>query len=342
MPAWQRALSDRVAADIVLTWIVAAATYLVVAVDAPAAIRIAVAGPALFVLPGYVLVATLFPHRGPAAASGHLSSPSGLDRVTTRERFALAFGLSLAILPVLGILIAVSPWGFSESTIALTFLAFVGLGGLLAAVVRRRLPPEDRFHVPLDRWAAEARAAFWGGSPVDRVLNLLLIASVLVALLAVGGAFAIPQDGQTFTDFAVLTENDDGDLVAGGYPDDLPPGESASLVTAVENHEDEPTEYTVVVTMERVEGAGDGDASEGASGGGRDATVTERVELQRYTDAVDPGERWTHRHELEPAISGSSVRVHYYLYRGEAPSDPDATSAYRHLYFWLSADDGDA
>ncbi len=327
MPAWQRALSDRVAADVVLAWILAAVTYLVVAIDAPAAIRMAIGGSALFVLPGYVLVAVLFPHRGPVAAPGRLSSLRGLDRVTARERMALSFGLSLAFLPVLGIGIALSPWGFSEAAIVGGLVTFVAVGGLIAALVRRRLPPQDRFRIPLATWAGELRAALLDGSPGERTVNALVIASVVLALLTVGGALAMPQDGQTFTNFAVLTENDDGQLIAGDYPSELGPNGSASLVTAVENHEQETINYTVVVTVER-----------NASADASDRTV----ELDRYSASVDPGERWSHRHAFQPTISGSQLRVHYYLYRGGAPADADAATAYRHLYFWLSAPSGDA
>lgn len=336
MPAWQRALSDRVAVDIVLAWVLAGATYLAVAIGAPTPIRVVVAGVALFSLPGYVLVAILFPHRGPVAAPGRLSSLRGLDSVTARERFALSFGLSLAMLPVLGIAIALSPWGYSAGTVAAAFAIFVALGGLIAAVVRRRLPPEDRFRIPLARWAGEFRGALWTGSATERALNAVVLASIVVGLLAVGGAVAVPQGGETFTDFAVLGEDEVGDLVAGNFPEELAPDESASLVTAVENHEGETTDYTVVVTAEQR--------------GGDAANRT--VELQRYEATVDPGERWTHRHELQPGPavsepadaggSGSDVRVDYYLYRGDAPDDPGAESAYRHLFLWLSVTDGAA
>lgn len=334
MPAWQRAFSDRIAADIVLAWLLAAVTYLAVAIDAPTAIRMAIGGSALFVLPGYVLVAVLFPHRGPVAAPGRLSSLRGLDRVTARERVALSFGLSIAFLPVLGIAVAVSPWGFSETSVVGGLVAFVVLGGLLAALVRRRLPPQERFRIPLAGWTSELRAALFRGSPGERTVNALVIVSVIVAMITVGGALAMPQGGQTFTNFAVLAENDDGQLVAGDYPAELAPNESTSLVTTVENHEGTTTNYTVVVTLERNGTAPGGNGSAAASG--------RTVELERYSASVEPGERWAHRHELRPALSGSQLRVNYYLYRGDPPSDAGAESAYRHLYFWLSTADGDA
>jgi len=327
MPAWQRALSDRVAVDIVLAWVLAGAAYIAVAVGAPTPIRVVVGGVALFRLPVYVLAAILFPHRGPVAAPGRLSSLRGLDSVTARERFALSFGLSLAMLPVLGIAVALSPWGFSDSSVAATFAVFVAVGGLLAAVVRRRLPPEDRFRIPVARWAGELRGALFTGSLSERAINAFVLASIVVGLLAVGGALAMPQDGQTFSDFAVLTEDENGELVAGGYPDDLAPDESATLVTAVENHEDETTDYTVVVTAE-------------PRNGGENAGQS--VELERYQATVDPGERWTHRHEIQPEVESSEVRVDYYLYRGDAPAQPDAESAYRHLFLWFSVTDGAA
>lgn len=340
MPAWQRALSDRVAVDIVLAWLVAAATYVAVAIDAPPVLRVLLAGTALLVLPGYVVVAVLFPHRGAVAAPGRLSTFRGPDGVSSRERLALAFGLSLAMLPVIGILVSISPWGFSESTVAGAFAAFVGVGGLFAAVVRRRLPPAKRFRIPIDRWTTDLRGALGRGSATERAVNALVIASVVVALLAAGGALAVPQGGESFTDFAVLAENDDGELVAGGYPDDLAANGSATLVTAVENREGEPTTYTVVVTMERMDASADGSNASGGAAPGANASDGATVELQRFEATVEPGQRWTRRHEVEPALAGERVRVHYYLYRGDAPATPDASSAYRHL--WLSVSNGAA
>ncbi|AGN02200.1 hypothetical protein L593_11275 [Salinarchaeum sp. Harcht-Bsk1] len=328
MPGWQRALSDRVAVDIVIAWAVAATTFLAVVIDAPQAIRVLFGGSALVVLPGYVLVAMLFPHRGSVAAPGRLSSIGAPDRVNWRVRLALSFGLSLALLPLLGIVVSVSPWGFSDQTVAAAFLAFVVIGGLLAAIVRRRLPPEDRFRIPLDRWVGEVQAALWSGPPTKRALNALVLLSIGVALVAAGGVIAMPQGGQSFTDFAVLSENDDDELVAGGYPEELDADDPAPLVTAVENHEGDPTEYTVVVTMERRPAAG--------SDAGGDATASgETVELHRYSATVAPGQRWTQRHELRPALDGDRLRVHYYLYRGDAPTEPDASTAYRHLWVTL-------
>lgn len=340
MPAWQRALSDRVAVDIVLAWFLAAASYAVVAIDATPALRVLLGGTALLVLPGYVVVALLFPHRGTVAAPGRLSTFRGPDGVSARERLALAFGLSLAMLPVLGILVSILPWGFSESTVAGAFAAFVGVGGLLAAVVRRRLPPAKRFRLPIDRWTRDLRGALGRGSTTERAVNVLVIASVVVALLAAGGALAVPQGGESFTDFGVLSENDDGDLVAGGYPDDLAANGSASLVTSVENHEGESTTYTVVVTMERMDASPGGSNASGGAAPETNASNGSTVELHRFEATVEPDQRWTRRHEVEPALSGERVRVNYYLYRGEAPATPDASSAYRHL--WLSVSNGDA
>jgi len=338
MPGWQRALSDRVAVDIVLAWALAATTYLAVVFDVPPALRVLFGGAALVVLPGYVLVALLFPHRSAAAAPGRLATIGGPDRVNTRTRLALSFGLSLAVLPVLGILISVSPWGFSEQTVAGAFLAFVGIGGLLGAAVRRRLPPEDRFRIPIDRWTGELRSALWTGPPAQRALNAVVLLSIGVALVAAGGVIAVPQGGQSFTDFAVLSANGDGELVAGGYPDDLETNGSATLVTAVENHEGETTTYTIVVTMERLQPDG---ATGGANASASNDTVSgERVELQRFSATVEPGQRWTQRHEVQPELDADSRRVHYYLYRGEAPAAVGPDSAYRHL--WLTFGDGAA
>jgi hypothetical protein len=79
--------------------------------------------PLVFFLPGYVLVAALFPGRG-----------AGLK---VEERALLSIGLSLALVALGGLLLNQSPWGLQADSWA----AFLGLFTLGAAVVAVLRPP---------------------------------------------------------------------------------------------------------------------------------------------------------------------------------------------------------
>lgn len=313
LPGWQRTLSRWIPLDVVLAWALAAVAATAVLAGTDGFLRAALATPLLFVLPGYVLVATLFPQRDLPALEGPAMFGEQ-DRVGLRERLALSFGLSVALLPLFGIVLALSPWSVDAGPVLGVLVAFVGVVGVVAALRRRRLPEHVRFHLPVHRWIEEGRRAVSEGPTIDRVLNVVLLAAVLLALGTAGYALAVPQDGEQFTDVAVLTE-DGGELVANDYPDEVAAGQSAELITAIENHEGQEHTYHVVVTLER--------PADGAE-----------AEVNRFGRSLAPGERWTERHEVTPELTGERLRLNYYVYRDGVPEEVGPETAYEHV--WVS------
>lgn len=315
----QRRLAGAVPLDVAGVWALAALAGWIALEWGAGAPRFLLGSALLFLLPGYLVVAVLFPHRESAAhAAPSILAPG--DRIGLRERLALSFGLSVAVLPLLALALVLSPFPLRAPWFVAEWLGFVALAGVVAAFRRRRLAPEDRYLLPIADWVAETRHALGAGSRRDRILNAALLASVLLALGTGGLAIAAPLDGEQFTSLAVLTE-DGENLTAGNYPAQLEAGESADLVTAVENHEGSEQEYTVVVVAERPASSERGRATE---------------ELLRYEGIADPGETWTNDHEVEPTLVGPNVRINYYLYRGDPPEDVGTVSAYRHAYLWVS------
>jgi len=59
---------------------------------------------------------------------------------------------------------------------------------------------------------------------------------MLVAVASVGYAVAVPKEGESFTEFYLLTEGEDGELVADGYPTEFVRGEGQPLVVGVGNN----------------------------------------------------------------------------------------------------------
>src|SRR5256712_13076909 len=85
-------------------------------------------------VPGYVVVGALFP------------SNKELDWI---ERIALSFGLSIAVVPLLGLLLNFTPWGIRFAPIIATVASFTVLVGLTAWWRRMRLPESDRLAATL-------------------------------------------------------------------------------------------------------------------------------------------------------------------------------------------------
>lgn len=311
-------------------------------------LRIVFGLPFTLFLPGYALVATLFPEDGSSPAEGSRpdtgsrdaqeqtdessetlesltsnSSASGIDGI---ERVALSFGLSIAVTPLIGLILNFTPWGIRLVPILLGISA-VTLGlVVLAASRRQELPAEERFRVPYHSWIAAGRAElFEPESRLDGALNILLAVSLLLALGAVGYAVVVPPQGESFTEFYLLSENDDGELVASEYPTEFELGESQQVVVGVENHENEPVTYSVVVQLQEVEIVNN------------ETTVRQRQELDRFSSpTLADNETWQRPHDIQPTMTGERLRVQYLLYRDEPPSTPTEETAYRELHLWIT------
>ena len=173
--------------------------------------------------PGYVLLAALFPRR---------ENLGGIERV------ALSLGLSLALVPLLGLILNFTPWGIRLTPIVLVLSLWTTLFALLAWWQRRRAAPEERFEIrwqPVAAWIRKPRR------PLEVVLGLFLI----VAVMAVGGVIAWrvqqPIPGESFTEFYVLGE----EWRAQEYPTLLWVEQSQEYNVGIVNHEGEAVTYTI-------------------------------------------------------------------------------------------------
>jgi cation transport ATPase len=78
-------------------------------------IRIALGTLFVLFLPGYTFIRALFPNKLPIATDSE-----NLDNI---ERIALSIGMSLALTPIVGLILNYTPWGIRLAPITLTLLA---------------------------------------------------------------------------------------------------------------------------------------------------------------------------------------------------------------------------
>ncbi len=292
-------------------------------------LRALVGLPFLFLAPGYALVALLFPGRELAAAvtpgTGERGSLSAVRGSYLGTRLALSLGASLAILPLLALVLSGLGFEYSVEVVVTSLTAFVVVTTLLAVVRRTRLPADERFRLPVREWIHAAdRAVLGNRSTLDTVLNVALAAVVLASVAGVGYAVVAPSDGQSYTSVSLLTENEStGDLVTADYPDEFDPA-GEELVLQIANHEGESTTYTAVGELQAV------------STTETSLTVESRSEQLRTTETVAAGSEVTLDHTVEPSTSGEDLRLIYYVYQGEeAPEEPTEQSAYRTVHVWV-------
>jgi uncharacterized membrane protein len=136
-------------------------------------------------LPGYVLMAALYPRK------------HDLDLV---ERLALSLGLSIVVVPLIGLGIDYSPWSIRLNPILVFVTVFIVHAAGVATYRRLTLPSDEAVGIPvnlaLPKWSRVRMA--------NRFLGLVLI--LALAGLGVGAYFLATSstDTEEFTQFYVL------------------------------------------------------------------------------------------------------------------------------------------
>lgn len=290
-------------------------------------VRIVVGLVFVLFVPGYAFIAALFPEAGSGPTTDRTSDvsaqeASGIDGI---ERVALSFVLSIALVPLIGLVLNFTPWGIRLVSILVSLSGLTLALTAVASVRRWALPTDKRFRVPYRVWIQTGRdELFAPSSRTDAILNVLLVVSILLAFGSVGYAITVPNNGEQFSEFYLLTEGEDGKLVADGYPTEFQQGESRSLVVGIGNQEYEQTEYTVVVELQRVEHVGN------------ETQVQERTELRRFRPTLAHNETWRQQHEISPTMTGDELRLQYLLYRGSPPATSTQSNAYREVHLWVN------
>jgi uncharacterized membrane protein len=321
-PPWLRRVPADLAAIVALTLLTVGAVFIPVVRDTP--LRVVLGLPFVLFVPGYALVAALFPEQGtePAEDDDDAIDSSG---ITGLERVALSFGVSIAVVPLVGLVLNFTPFGIRLVPIV---VSLTGLVLVLTAVATRRrlaLDPDERFQVPWRTWLQAGRTElFEPETRTDAALNVLLVISLVLAVSSVGYAVAVPKPGESFTEFYLLTEDDDGELVADGYPTEFVAGESQSLVVGVGNQEHRQQAYTVVVELHDVETENN------------ETRILDRERLRTFEVQTEHNETWQRQHSVTPELTGERMRLTYMLYQGSPPTTPTTDNAYRELHLWVN------
>ncbi|WP_458189225.1 DUF1616 domain-containing protein [Haladaptatus sp. NG-WS-4] len=284
-------------------------------------------------IPGYVFIAALFPEKGSEESSTNSSNgerdsilPQPGDRIESVERVVLSIGSSIVIITVTGLILNFTPWGIRVRPLLFCLGGVTLFATLLAARRRWELPANERFGVPYREWTATVRTEFLEyDSRAGLVLNVFLVLSVLLAVGSVAYAVTSPDQSGSFTEFYLLTENETSNLVADDYPTNFTEGESKSMYVGINNHEQQPMDYTVVVRIERVENG--------------TMQVLEAQELHRFHTSLGVNGTWRTEHDVTPRMTGNRLRLHYLLFKGDAPAQPTEKKAYRELHIWVNVSD---
>lgn len=316
---------QRLPVDVVLGIVWLALAYGATFLSAGSPVRIFATLATLLVLPGYALTTALFPATSQRSGGSILGGTEngtgtrfsenieGLPSLPDPDRAALSFGLSVASLPLLALLVESLFGTYEVEGVLAVLTAFVSVAFAVGVVRRWRIPATERYELPLDRWLSTCRSTVRYGNGWDMALNVGLAAVIVLSMSTLAVALVAPQDGTEFTETYLLADQGDGDWAAKNYPTDLERGESVPLMVVVANQEDRDVNYAVVVSLQRLD----------------DGNVTEREILNRFQHRVADGESWRKSHQVTPTMTGERLRLAYLLYTGSAPENPTAEGAYR-------------
>lgn len=284
----------------------------------------------LFV-PGYALVSALFPSRAPWG-DGQLpelgeQANARLQDVSSPERIVLSVGLSLGIVPLVGLFLNFVAVSVTSGAV-LQALGSITVFLIAVAVYRRlRLPAEERYVA--DPTVLLALSKGWASDAEDsteRVLNILLIIGLVLAMSGIVYAVAAPMQGETYTEFYILSENPEtSKLTADDYPTEFEPGSVNSIYVGIKNAEQRTVTYTVVVELQRFQ-----DRDE-------QSVLVQETELDRFQATLADNETYLQEHDVQPTIRGESLRLTFMLYQDTPPDDPEIENAYRHLHIWIDS-----
>ena len=228
---------------------------------------------ALF-FPGYTLLTVLFPKR------------DDLDGV---QRLALSFGLSIAVVVLMGLFLNYTPWGIRLYPVLFSLLAFITTMSGIAWCRRRRLAPEQRFEFQFRPWLSRLLTA---KNRRDRILLVLLAVAIIGAIGTLIYVVHIPETGERFTEFYILGPEGKAE----NYPGTFALGEEAKVTLGIVNHENEVTEYTIRIII-----------------------AGEKVREVGPITLADE-EKWEQPVSFAPKKVGEDQLVEFRLYKGGSPN----------------------
>jgi len=274
--------------------------------------RIVLGIPFLLFLPGYTLVTALYPKK------------EGIDAI---ERVALSFGLSIALVPLIGLILNYTPWGIRVESVLYSVSSFIFITSIIAMLRRRRLDEQQRHCIEF--WLKLPR---WGGGALNKSLSIILLVSILGALGALGYVIATPKPGERLTEFYILGPDGttqghpnefvmDGDKVVfvryNGSETQEVASDTGKVILGIVNHECKNATYLVKVVID-----------------GEQAKVYfDKDELDKLGPIeLAHEEKWEHEIGFAPQHIGEKQKVEFLLYKN-GESEP----CLKPLYLWIDA-----
>jgi uncharacterized membrane protein len=211
--------------DVIICLLMSLLLIPIILFDINQGIRIFFGLPFILFIPGYLLIYTLFPQKN-----------KDIDII---ERIALSFGLSIAVVPLIGLGLNYTPYGITLPSVLTGNLAFILIMGTFAYIRWIKTPLSQRIIYELDIGLPTQ------GTKLDQALTIILIMAILIAVTTLVYVIVTPRQGEQFTEFYIL--GPEGTL--DNYPHILTIGQNAQVILGLANHEHQEKTYTIEIWL---------------------------------------------------------------------------------------------
>jgi uncharacterized membrane protein len=253
------------------------------------AIRTILGIPMVLFLPGYTLIAALFPGK------------KGLDTI---ERIALSFGLCIAIVPLIGLVLNFTPWGIRLVPILMSLTFFIILMTIAAQIRRLKLAENMRFEVKFKEMYDSIRTEMFvkQQNRTDKILTIVLVISIVASVIMLVYVIVTPKQGEKFTEFYILGTGGKAE----GYPTNIAAGKTSAVIVGIVNHEYESVNYTLQVKINE--------------------DILKEQQIQTAHNQT-----WQQQVNFTPLRAGTSLKLQFLLYRNS-----NFTLPYRDTHLWVN------
>jgi uncharacterized membrane protein len=253
------------------------------------ALRIPLGLAMVLFVPGYTLIAALFPKK------------EDLDGI---ERLALSFGLSIAVVPLIGLGLNYTPWGIRLTPVVVSLAFFILVMAGAAHVRRQNLPLEERFVLDFKGRLKQVtqEIAAEDKSRLDRALTIILAITIILSILALIYVIVTPKQGERFTEFYILGPSGK----AYDYPTEVSAGNKSIVIVGVVNHEYSYVNYSMQMSLDN------------------------HTFLKRDI-TLDHNQTWEQPVSYVLRKIGDSQKLQFLLYK-----EDNFTAPYRDLHLWVN------
>lgn len=323
--------------DLLIILVLTTVSAVVVATDvSTTAIRILFGLLLVLFLPGYALVSAFFPEAPEAETSNRWHNAATFRRsIGTVERALLAVLFSMGVVPLVAFAINFTPYDIARIPVLVGVVWWVYTFTAVGIARRLLVPADRRFYVDFGRpvalivgsfdqqpYSLRSSRAFEPRNETELLLNVLVVVGVLALAVSVAFAAVSAPSEDSFTEFYLLTENDDDELVAEGFRTTFDGGEPVPVIAAIGNHEGETMEYTGVIILQ--------DPSNGDDQSGD--------ELDRFRTTVSSDSTETVERDVTPSMAGDELQLTVLLYTDDPPEEPTVENAYRSVHLRITVE----